>query len=254
MRMVSYNILNGGEGRADPLAEVILAQRPDIVVLVEADDMAVVDRIALRLKMDAITAQGRRHGAAILSRWSIIESVNHSLLRDAFADCVLEATIRQPGGAEWTVAATHLHPHAKDEDEKQREAEIDALLDIFAEHRTQGRSHLLAGDFNANSPIQKIVAEKCKPRTRKDIEANGGVLPRRAIGKLLEAGYVDSLRAVHPTQAAQVGSFTTRFPGQRVDYIFTHSIGVDRLSDARIEQDRLAKYASDHFPAVLQID
>ena len=36
MRICSYNILDGGEGRADPLAEVILAQRPDIVAIVEA--------------------------------------------------------------------------------------------------------------------------------------------------------------------------------------------------------------------------
>ena len=34
MRLVSYNILDGGEGRADPLAEVIEAQRPDVIGLV----------------------------------------------------------------------------------------------------------------------------------------------------------------------------------------------------------------------------
>ena len=31
MRVVSYNILDGGEGRADPLAEVLIARRPDVV-------------------------------------------------------------------------------------------------------------------------------------------------------------------------------------------------------------------------------
>jgi len=34
MRVVSYNILTGGEGRADPLAEVLLAQRADVIALV----------------------------------------------------------------------------------------------------------------------------------------------------------------------------------------------------------------------------
>ena len=38
MRIVSYNILDGGVGRADPIAEVLLAQRPDVVGLVEADE------------------------------------------------------------------------------------------------------------------------------------------------------------------------------------------------------------------------
>ena len=61
MRIVTYNILNGGEGRADPLAEVIEAQRADIVGLTEADDPAVLERIANRLKMDYIHAVGERH-------------------------------------------------------------------------------------------------------------------------------------------------------------------------------------------------
>ena len=45
MKLVSYNILDGGEGRADPLAEVIESQSPDIVVLIEADNPDVLERI-----------------------------------------------------------------------------------------------------------------------------------------------------------------------------------------------------------------
>ena len=35
MRLVSYNILDGGTGRADKLADVIAAQRADLVALIE---------------------------------------------------------------------------------------------------------------------------------------------------------------------------------------------------------------------------
>jgi exodeoxyribonuclease III len=254
VRIVSYNILDGGEGRADPLAEVIEAQQPDVVALVEADNAAVVERIASRMKMDFVQAAGRRHGAAILSRWPILESINHSLLHEIFSDCVLEATLSTPLGQEWTVAAIHLHPRARFEDEARREQEIDQILKIFAAHRAENRPHLLAGDFNANSPIQTIDPLKCKPRTREDIAANGGEIPRTAIQKLLDAGYVDSLEALHSATAGKIGSFTTQFPGQRVDYIFTHGIPRENLADARIEQDRLAQFASDHFPAVLEFD
>jgi endonuclease/exonuclease/phosphatase family metal-dependent hydrolase len=254
MKLVSYNILDGGEGRADPLAEVIEAQRPDIVVLVEADVPAVIDRIAGRLNMDVAFGQGRRHGVAILSRWTIAESINHALLREEMTDCFLEATINESQGKSWTVAAIHLHPHAMDADETRREREIDAILETFAAHRQSGKSHLLAGDFNANSPIQEIDVKKCKPRTQKEFESNGGNLPRRAIQKILIAGYVDSLHAVRGKEAACIGSFSTHYPGQRVDYIFTFAIDSKRLSNANIEQDRLAKYASDHFPVNLQVD
>jgi endonuclease/exonuclease/phosphatase family metal-dependent hydrolase len=254
MRLVSYNILDGGKGRADPLAEVIVAQRPDIVALVEADDPDVVDRIADRLDMDRIVVEGRRHGAAILCRWTIVESINHALLSEEFSDCLLEAQLAGPDGRAWTVAAVHLHPHATDADERRREREIEAILRIFSAHRRDGVPHILAGDFNANSPIQDVKPQDCKPRTRKEILANGGALPRRAIEKLLESGYVDTLDVVDPGAARSIGSFTTQYPGQRVDYILTHGIEPARLTGARIEQDRLAQYASDHFPMMVQID
>ena len=97
MRIVSYNILDGGEGRADPLAEVIEAQRPDLVCLVEADVPEVVERIANRLKMDFIRAVGKKHASALLSRWPILESINHGQLQPNLRSSLLEATVRHPG-------------------------------------------------------------------------------------------------------------------------------------------------------------
>jgi endonuclease/exonuclease/phosphatase family metal-dependent hydrolase len=254
LRLVSYNILDGGEGRADPLAEVVQAQNPDIVVLVEADDPGVVQRIADRLRMEAIHAEGRRHGGAILSHWRIAETINYSLLRDEFSDCVLEATIVDPAGQKWPVTAVHLHPRASLEAEARRMREINVLLEISAPMRKKGEIHLLAGDFNANSPIQQIVPEQCKPRTRREFVANGGMIPRQCVQTLLSAGYVDTLQQIEGDSAGTIGSFTTQFPGQRVDYIFSFGLDALRISEATVEQDRLARYASDHFPVTAQID
>jgi len=39
-----------------------------------------------------------------------------------------------------------------------------------------------------------------------------------------------------------------------VDYIFTYGIDARRLKNAKVEQDRLAKYASDHFPVMVEIE
>jgi endonuclease/exonuclease/phosphatase family metal-dependent hydrolase len=253
VRLVSYNILDGGEGRADPLAEVIEALRPDVVVLVEADVPEVVERIARRLKMEFVLAEGKKHGGAILVRGGILESINHSVLHDDLEDCVLEATV-SVGGAEWSVTAVHLHPRAKLEDEVVREKEIGVILDIFAKHRAEGRAHLLAGDFNANSPVQEVVVGECKPKTREEVKKNGGVLPRTAVKKILDAGYVDTFHAVNGEKARRVGSFTTQYPGQRVDYIFSFAMEQKRLKEARVERDRLAQFASDHFPVMVELE
>jgi len=252
MRLVSYNILDGGEGRADPIAEVLLAQRPDIVALIEADHPAVVARVASRLKMDSVTAVGRRHSVAILSRWPIIESVNHALLREEFSNCFMEATVRDPGGTDWLIGVAHLHPHANDADDRVRQREVGAIREIFQSRRKENIPHLLVGDFNSDSPVQRIDPAACKPMTQKSWRENGGRLPTGAVQALMSAGYVDTLHEFNGEIAANTGTFSTQYPGQRVDYVF--SFGVEnRLKSAWIERDRLAQFASDHFPVGVEI-
>src|SRR5918995_1394205 len=135
MRILTYNILDGGEGRADPLAEVIEAQRADVVALVEADDLTVIERIARRLKMDYVHAPGRKQASALLTRFSIRDSINHALLRDGLSKSLLEATVIDDGGDAWSFGVVHLHHYALESDEAEREREIAVLLDIFAPHR-----------------------------------------------------------------------------------------------------------------------
>jgi endonuclease/exonuclease/phosphatase family metal-dependent hydrolase len=252
MRIISDNILDGGEGRADPLAEVITAQRPDIVCLIEADNPEVVERIAARLGMDSVTGRGAKHAVALLSRWTIVESINHAGLRGT-PRCLLEATVREPGGREWPVGVVHFKGGAFEADEVVREAEARVLLEVFARHRSAGRPHLLAGDFNANSPFQQIDPARCTPRTAEALTANGGRIPRRVMEQILAAGYTDILAVRLGDAAATAASFTTLHPGQRLDYILSFGVPPARMAEARIEQDRLARYASDHFPVVAEV-
>jgi endonuclease/exonuclease/phosphatase family metal-dependent hydrolase len=250
MRIFSYNVLDGGEGRADPLAEVIAAQRADVVALAEADDDEVLARIAKRLKMDYVQAVGGKGKAvALLSRFPIRDSVNHGALHpDVITKAFLQATVVDPSGTPWHFGVVHLQHRATEEHERIREREIALVLDTFGSLRESGTPHVLLGDFNANSPHQRIDLQKVKPSTREQAAANGGSIPRRVIQRVFDAGYVDTYQALYPDRAATDGTFTTQFPGQRVDYIFTHSIPRGRLKAAWIEYDRLAKYASDHFP------
>jgi endonuclease/exonuclease/phosphatase family metal-dependent hydrolase len=254
MRLISYNILEGGAGRADLLTEVIASQRPDVIALVEADDGGVVERIAARLKMDFIHAPGNEHASALLSRFPIRQTINHGALSSGLKNSLLEATIIRPDGSELVVGVLHFRAGAFEEDEAEREKELQIVLDLFQPYRQRGTPHLLCGDFNANSPIQQIDPARCKPKTRDAWEKNGGTIPRRVVQKLLDSGYVDTLAALRPAEAPTLASFTTQYPGQRVDYIFAFGVEPARLADAWIEQDRLATYASDHYPIGAAID
>jgi endonuclease/exonuclease/phosphatase family metal-dependent hydrolase len=254
MRIVSYNILDGGEGRADPLAEVILAQRADVVALVEADNAGVVERIAKRAKMDFIHATGGSKGAALLSRFPIRHTIDHAALKKTKLKSLLEAAVVDPAGGEVTIGVVHLTAKATEDDENKRIAEIAVVLDTFASPRAAGRPHLLVGDFNANHPQQQIDPARCKEATREAWHANGGRIPRRVVQTILDAGYVDTMHTVDAARANTEGSFSTQHPGQRVDYIFTFAIDRPKIQSAWIEKDRLARYASDHFPIGAEID
>ena len=48
MRILSYNILDGGAGRLDLLRQVVVSERPDVVGLVEADDLGIVEALPAR--------------------------------------------------------------------------------------------------------------------------------------------------------------------------------------------------------------
>ncbi len=253
MRLVTYNILDGGEGRADPLAEVLIAQRPDVVALVEADVPAVVERIAKRLSMDFIRAGGRHHTSALLSRWPIRETINHAAFNPGISRSLLEAVVVDPAGTAWPIGVLHLPAGATDADEASRLRDLGVILGLFEHHREVNRPHILCGDFNATAPYQRIDIARCKARTQSAYRENGDRLPRRLIQAVLDAGYHDTYRATHDEQTEVTGSFDTQNPGQRVDFIFTFGVSPVRHTAAWVEQDRLAKYASDHFPVGAEI-
>jgi endonuclease/exonuclease/phosphatase family metal-dependent hydrolase len=254
MRVVTYNILNGGEGRADPLAEVLEAQRADVICLVEADVPAVVERIARRLSMDFIVASGRGHCSALLSRFPIQQTINHAALDKQLSRSFLEALVVDPAGDQWPIGVMHLPAGANEADENSRLVNLAIVLDLLAPHRKQNRPHLLCGDFNSNAPYQRIDPARCKTKTRQAWDTNGKQLPRRVIQTLLDAGYLDSFSALQDEQREMIGSFDTQHPGQRVDYIFGFGVPKVCVKAAWVEQDRLAKYASDHFPVGVEID
>ena len=254
MYLLSYNILDGGAERESLLARVIAAPKPDVVALVEAEDAGVVERLAARIGADFIHAPGNSHASALLSRYPITRTVNHALLRAGLEKSLLEAAVIHPDLGEVTVGVVHLHARPYEDDEDVRERELDVVLDVFAPHRAANRPHLLCGDFNANAPYQRIDPAKCKPKLRAAWDAQGGQLPRRVVQRVLDAGYVDTLHAVDAEAGETAGTFTTEFPGQRVDYIFAFGIAPDGIKRASIVSDPPANDASDHYPVGVEIE
>ncbi|MEM6313704.1 MAG: endonuclease/exonuclease/phosphatase family protein [Planctomycetota bacterium] len=247
MRLLTYNILDGGIGRADPLAEVMLANAPDVVALVEAEDAEQNRRIAKRLGMDVVPAPGRSRQCVLLSRLPIESSVNHGLAPDgprACVECVVEGL---------PITVVHLHPHRPRHDEERRLREIGVVLEKLAVHRAEGRPHVVMGDFNAISPLQQIEESKLRPGDLHGLRENENELPRDVIRTMLDAGYVDVFAELNPEAVPTAGTLDAIHAGLRVDYIFAWGFERGALVSAKIETDRLARYASDHLPVVAEL-
>ncbi len=158
IRVLAYNIKHGEgmdrEVHLERAAAVIRGARPDIVTLQEIDwNVARTGRVDQAARLGDLTGmehafgpfmeyQGGEYGMAILSRWPILEVVNHVLPPGTEPRSTLAARIRLPGGAgEVIVAGVHFY---RTEEERFRQAR--EVVDLFEQETTP---IILAGDFNS---------------------------------------------------------------------------------------------------------
>jgi len=240
VRVLSYNILKGGEDRLPLILDVIRAQAPDVVALQEASNHGSLDTLARALDMHSVYGEAdTRYSVAWLSRLPILRSENHRHL--AFRKTVLEIAILWQG-APLRLFAAHLRP--KITGEELRVHEVNGILEIL--RAADGQPHLLVGDMNTFHPDDVFTplpshAPEVAERVQRAYAA-----PRLAMARLLSAGYLDCYRALHPDQPGY--TFATRLPMARIDYIFALPDMVERLSSCDVVQSAEAISASDHFP------
>lgn len=251
IRLMTYNILNGGAGRIDPLAEVIRHVDPHVVACPEADRRDDFELLARRLGMAAYWAEPvEKHPLGVLSRLPMISAEN--LARRPMQRTCARVRVRLPNGDAMTVFALHLRPRLSMEREQVRLREVDLLLELTAPDRAAGAAHVLMGDFNASHPEQAIDPERLRPKDRRILDEQGQIVPREAVGRLLAAGYVD---AYHRLRGSAGGcTLSTRRPGLRVDYVMLSPCLAERLRACDVRRERLATYASDHYPVWADLD
>ena len=259
MKIMTYNILEGGTGRIDPLAEVIRLAGADVVVVEEAlgeGGEAGFHKLADRLGMDRFLAQGKGGAVGILSRLEIREAVNHSALdgrlrRGAVSAIVSEKSgVRSQKSVDHVVIGVHLSPGELVENEEKRLMELEGLFGIGEVYR--GREHVVVGDFNASHPLQRIDVAKVRPKTRERVMKQDGVFPREVVRKMLERGYVDA-HALHYTGEEFGCSFTTAYPAMRVDYVFVTAGLAPVVKGCEVFRPEMGRFASDHYPVVCEI-
>jgi exodeoxyribonuclease-3 len=245
LKLLSYNIRFGGRGREQALAETIVAAAPDLVVFQEAIDPAVIERISKATKFPFWAAR-RNHSIGYLSRnevdyheWHYPAGARHSFLEIV------------PAGGKTRVFGLHLSARFSKWDERRRTREIRSLLEGIKRH--QNGFHVLVGDFNTLAPGEVLELDRLPTWIRALIWISGRKLQRESIQLVLDAGYADGFRGLHPDDRGY--TFPTWDPHVRLDYVFVPKVFANRLTRCEVitaPQERV-RAASDHCPLVAEL-
>ena len=253
MRLLTYNIREGGVGRAEQIAEVIKAANPDVVALQEATHPAVVERIA-KLAGFRFSGSQHSHSTGFLSNvpvvshaWRHPPRTRHALLEVSLADGFPRLFV------------LHLRAWFSKWSERRRATELRGLLDgiqqqLIKEDRAFA-FHVLAGDFNALAPGELFDSSPMPAWIRGMVWLSGRDIARSTIEMMQTDGYVDAWRTLHSDHAADPGyTFPVWNPHVRLDYVFTPAGYASRFSACEVRYDTDAKRAaSDHFPLLVEI-
>ena len=245
LKLLSYNIRFGGVGREDRLAAAIRESGPDLVILQEATRPRVVERLARATGMN-IWAARPGHSLGFLSRSEVTHYEWHPLpgARRAFLEIVL-------AGTEVRVFGIHLRAIHSNWTERRRVRELRALLESIKQH--QKGLHVLLGDFNTLAPGELLDMRLLPFRLRPLVWLSGGYIRWETVQIMLDAGYVDGYRAIHPLEKGF--TFPTWNPHLRLDYVFVPAPFADRLKDCQVRNESPAvAHASDHFPLLADLE
>jgi exodeoxyribonuclease III len=245
LRLLSYNIRFGGRGREHALAESIVAAAPDLVVFQEAIDPRVIERLSQATKYPFWAAR-RNHSIGFLSRTEVDYHEWHypAGARHSFLEVI-------PAGSKTRVFGLHLSARFSKWDERRRTREIRSLLEGIKRH--QNGFHVLVGDFNTLAPGEVLEIDRLPAWIRALIWISGRELQRDSIQLVLDAGYSDGFRMLHPDDKGY--TFPTWDPHVRLDYVFVPKTFANRLTRCEVMKEpwEPIRAASDHCPLVAEL-
>jgi endonuclease/exonuclease/phosphatase family metal-dependent hydrolase len=211
------------------------------VLLQEATRPAIVAEIAEACGMIEWRAF-ERQSLGYMSRLPVTHVSWHKprLSHHAFVEIV-------PGGQTFRVFGVHLSAVHSAWTERRRVFELRALLRAVQRH--ESGFHVLAGDFNTLAPGATLDPARLPLRLRPLLWVTAGRVRWRTIRTVIEAGYIDAYRTMHPESPGF--TMPTWDPHVRLDYAFVPAAYADRVAACDVVAHRDAAAASDHLPVVV---
>jgi exodeoxyribonuclease III len=235
---MTYNVCVGGEENLAEIESVVGQVAPDVLAILEASERG-VPALAQRLDMPHYVVAPSRHpyprDLGVCVAW--VARKPFQLVRD-YSLPALAKTLLRVSLDGFSLFATHLASR-HEEAEHPRAAEMKAIAEVL---RSMERT-VLAGDLNTVAPGDPTgdpppgvtLRGEAAPEAQRDV-----------LAPLLENGYIDCYRAIHPDAAGY--TYPADQPWLRLDYVFASPDLAPHLTDCDAVTGVMAERASDHLP------
>jgi endonuclease/exonuclease/phosphatase family metal-dependent hydrolase len=223
-----------------------------VIVVQEVLEVDHFHRIATALGMSPYLAQSQDHlplRVGLLSRLPVL-GFRTLHLWPLWPSC-LQATVRLANGYSLTVFGLHLAAYYPWFLELWRTHQVRALLRYI--RRTAPGLHLLAGDFNTIAPGDQASLVEAPLWVKAQAWFQLGYIPRWALRSLLDAGYIDCFRELHPKEEGF--TFPSPRPQVRLDCVFATPPLAEALRGCQvITGPAKVASASDHLPLLAEFE
>lgn len=246
IRLLSYNILEGmkmdKDNNYDNFVAWVKSVDPDILALQEANKLtdAILTGIASRYGHQHVVTNikaGDSYPVALTSKYPV-EIVGK--MTDAVSHGALHVRIK---GVNFVVL--HLYPQGAGANghatgDAYRLAEINIFVNGTIRKYPAENKWFMMGDFNAYSPVDKYDFP------------NGEGQNYAVHNVVLNAGYVDAMRYMHPAFISSVptGMNPAAAP-RRIDFIYGTETMMREMIHAEIIKDDFTYEYSDHYPVMV---
>ncbi len=250
LRVMTYNILDGGKDREKYILEVIQAARPDVVILQEVFTEELLKFLSQALKTTYYLGAGnKRRKVALLSRLPIRSFKSHHPAFPIWRNFIEAEVEYEPNRR---ARFFGVHPIAT----------LGVLCEVWrlweAKYVTryalsfQNEPCLIAGDFNAIAPGEMVKTETMPGWLKWIIYLQGNRVYHFSIKVFTTAGFIDCFRSLN----SEAGfTLPPPSPNSRLDYIFVNASLKAYLKRCWVvrEPDSV-NFASDHYPVMAEFD
>lgn len=250
LRVMTYNILDGGEHREPHILNVIQTSKPDIVILQEVFPEEFLKFLSHSLGMNHYFGAGnKKRRVALLSKFPVLAFKSHHPVFPIWRNFI-EAEIEC--GPIKTVRIIGVHPIANLGVvlEVWRKWEVNHIINHVRSFRNT--PCLIAGDFNAIAPGETAKTDNMPNWLKWIIYLQGNRVYHFSIETLLSAGFTDCFRFLNSESGF---TLPPPNPNARLDYIFVNAPMKTYLKKCWVVREPSSvNLASDHYPVMAEFN